>query len=281
MHELKITANAKINIGLHVRHKRQDGYHEIESIFQEISFADTLTLKQSNRIHFESNSSELKNETSNLCIKATEILQNEFNISGLDIYLDKQIPIGSGLGGGSSDAAAVLKSANLLFKKNIPLHKLKEIAAQIGSDVPFFIEGNTCHISGRGEIIEPIMFPTGFDILLVFPKVKISTTNAYKRLGIDLTKNDYDFKFKSSNLLDLSFAEFKNIFYNDFEKTVFDEFPELLEIKKMLYRENAEYASLSGSGSTIYGIYSSVSEVKKAFSDISKKYDCVIAKPVS
>lgn len=280
MNNISVSANAKINLGLRVKCKRSDGFHEIESIFQEINFADKLIIKKSNNITFKTNSKDLKKSSSNLCVKAAEILQKTFNIDGIDIYLDKKIPLGSGLGGGSSNAAAVLKSINVLFNGEVPNEELKKLAEQIGSDVPFFIEGKTSHVSGRGEIIQPINIDLNYYILLVFPPIKISTAEAYKSLGIHLTKNDYDFKFKSSNLLDLNVRNFRNIFYNDFEKTVFEKFPNLLKIKDLLYQEQAEFACLSGSGSTVYGIYSSHDKVNKAFSKISKVYNCNIAKPV-
>ncbi len=280
MNEITAYANAKINLGLRVKFKRDDGFHEIESIFQEINFADKLILKKSNEISFDTNSPELKQSETNLCIQAAELLQQSYNIDGLNIFLDKQIPIGSGLGGGSSDAAEILKSANTLYNKNVKKKDLKKMAEQIGSDVPFFIEGKTSHVSGRGEIIDPFKINCNYYVLLVFPKVRISTAEAYKSLGIRLTKNNYDYKFKSSNLLDLSVRDFKIFFSNDFEKVIFNKYPNLLKIKDLLYHEQAEFSSLSGSGATIYGIYSSIDKVKNAFSKISESYNCFIAKPI-
>jgi len=130
------------------------------------------------------------------------------------------------------------------------------------------------------RIIESVNSNLDYYILLVFPQVKISTAEAYKSLGKHLTKNDNDFKFKSSNLLDLCVRNFKDIFYNEFENIVFNKFPNLLKIKDLLYQEQAEFASLSGSGSTIYGIYSSYDKVNEAFSKLSKLYSCKFAKPV-
>jgi 4-diphosphocytidyl-2-C-methyl-D-erythritol kinase len=280
MNEIKVLANAKINLGLSVKHKRNDGFHEIESIFQEISFADELIIKKSNSIKFDTNSNELKKSGKNLCVEAAELLQKNYKIAGLDIFLDKRIPIGSGLGGGSSDAAAVLKSANLLFNQGLSNHELKILAEQIGSDVPFFIDGKSCRVSGRGEIIEQLSSDLDYYILLVFPYIKISTAEAYKSLGMHLTRNDNDYKFKSSILRGTSVRIFKNVFFNDFEGVVFKKYSNLLEIKNLLYQEQAEFASLSGSGSTVYGIYSSPENVNKAYKKLSDLYSCFVAKPV-
>jgi len=280
MNQITVFANAKINLGLRVKFKRNDGFHEIESIFQEINFADKLIIKKSNKIKFDTNSDELKKSEKNLCVEAAELLQKNYKIGGLDIFLDKKIPVGSGLGGGSSDAAAVLKSVNMLFDRKASSHELRKLAEQIGSDIPFFIDGQTCHVSGRGEIIEPLVSGIDYYILLVFPQIKISSIEAYKSLGMHLTKNDNDYKFKSSNLLGTNVRYFKNIFFNDFEKVVFKNHPNLLEIKDLLYQEQAEFACLSGSGSTVYGIYSSPEKVNKANKNMSNFYNCIVAKPV-
>lgn len=280
MNEITIFANSKINLGLRIINKREDGFHEIESIFQEISLSDKLVIKKSNNIDFKTNSDELNKTGNNLCVKAAEVLQNEYGIKGMDIFLEKKIPIGSGLGGGSSDAAAVLKCSNLLYNLDIPNQKLKKLAAELGSDIPFFLHGRTAHVSGRGEVIEPINIGLNYYVLLVLPQTKVSTEEAYKSLGLLLTRNDNDFKFKSSNLLNLGVRKFKNIFYNEFEKSIFDKYPNLCEIKNLLYREQAEYASLSGSGSTVYGIYSSPEIAQKAHEKLSKFYRCYVVKPV-
>ena len=280
MNQITVFANAKINLGLRVKFKRNDGFHEIESIFQEINFADKLIIKKSDKVKFDTNSKELKKSGKNLCVEAAELLQKNYKIDGLDIFLDKNIPIGSGLGGGSSDAAAVLKSVNMLFDRKVSSQELRKMAKQIGSDIPFFIDGKTCHVSGRGEIIEPLVSDIDYYILLVFPQIKISTAEAYKSLGMHLTKNDNDYKFKSSNLLGTSVRNLKNIFFNDFEKVVFKKHPNLLEIKDLLYQEQAEFACLSGSGSTVYGIYSSPGKVNNANIKLSNYYSCFVAKPV-
>ena len=280
MKEIIVFALAKINLGLLIKYKRNDGFHEIESIFQEINFSDKLKIKKSNRITFKSNSIELKKSDTNLCVVAAKLLQKEFGIDGLDIVMEKRIPIGSGLGGGSSDAAAVINTGILLYNLQIPNQKMVKIAEQIGSDVPFFLNGKTAHISGRGEIINKIKLNIDYYVLLVFPQLKISTAEAYKSLGMYLTRNDNAFKFTSSNLLKLGVRNFKKLLVNDFEDSVFEKYPDLLEIKNLLYREHAEFASLSGSGSTLYGIYSTVERVQKAYNKLSKLYSCFIAIPV-
>jgi 4-diphosphocytidyl-2-C-methyl-D-erythritol kinase len=167
-----------------------------------------------------------------------------------------------------------------LYNLKITNQQLQKLATQLGSDIPFFLHGKTAHVSGRGEIIESIKLELDYNILLVLPQTKVITDKAYKSLGILLTRNDNDFKFKGSNLLNLSVRNFKNIFFNEFENSIFDQYPNLYKIKNLLYREQAEYASLSGSGSAVYGIYSSPEVAQKAYEKLSKFYRCYVVKPV-
>ncbi len=280
MNSLQINANAKINLGLLVKFKREDGFHEIESIFQEIDFGDEIILKPNHGISFTTNSDELKTEKNNSCIQAAGILMREFSIDGLSIELNKKIPIGAGLGGGSSDAMAVLKGGIKLYQSQIEDETISCFAAQLGSDVSFFLRGKTAHVSGRGEIIQPIKIGLKYYVLLVMPGLKISTLWAYKSLGMHLTKKDNDYKFKSSNLLGLTIGSLKKIFHNDFEKSIFDAHPELANIKDLLYSEKADFSCLSGSGSTVFGIFSTLQQAKQAGRELSKKYNCIIAKPI-
>jgi 4-diphosphocytidyl-2-C-methyl-D-erythritol kinase len=213
-------------------------------------------------------------------VRAAELLMQEFGIDGLDIHLDKLIPIGAGLGGGSSDAAAILKGAMKLYDLRIDNNNILKLAAHLGSDVPFFLNGKTAHVSGRGEIIQPIKIKLKYYVLLVISSFKISTAEAYKRHNIHLTKNEYDYKFNSSILSGLNVSSFKNIFYNDFEKSVFRDYSELADIKNLLYVRGAKFASLSGSGSTVFGLFLTQKEVQQAYLNLSEKYICIIANPV-
>ena len=143
MQSLQIKANAKINLALAVKNKRSDNYHELDLIYQEIDFCDKLTLRKSNRIEFSTDSLSLQKEANNLCKKAANLLQKKFQIPGLEIYLEKRIPIGAGLGGGSSDAAAVLKGGMELYQLKISNEQLLSLSSKLGADAPFFLFGGT------------------------------------------------------------------------------------------------------------------------------------------
>jgi 4-diphosphocytidyl-2-C-methyl-D-erythritol kinase len=280
MNKITIEAHAKINLALAVKYKRPDGYHEIESIFQEINFSDQLIIGKADRILFQTDSPILKNKDTNLCLQAARLLKKEYHISGLSIDLKKQIPIGAGLGGGSSDAAAILKSGIQLFHVKIRRKKLLSLAAQLGSDVPFFMHGKTALISGRGEIIRQLKSNKIYYILLVIPDLAISTSWAYKNLKLGLTKNKTNLKLISLKFLDLNVDDFGKYFRNDFENLVFEVHPQLEKIKRSLYKEGADYASLSGSGSSMYGIFRSKEVVQKVFNLLSMNYKCILTHPV-
>jgi len=204
----------------------------------------------------------------------------EFGLPGFSIELKKRIPIGAGLGGGSSDAAAVLLGGCKLYNYKCDLDTLSNLAGKIGSDVPFFLNGKTAHVTGRGEIIDPINIELKYYVLLVMPKLFISTPMAYKSHKISLTRNDNDYKFKGSNLHGIKIADFDKIFHNNFEKSIFEIYPELAEIKAILKDEKADFASLSGSGSAMYGIFSSYDRVQKAYNKLENIYNCHITIPI-
>jgi 4-diphosphocytidyl-2-C-methyl-D-erythritol kinase len=279
MHPIKVKSKAKINLALRILYKRKDGYHEIESIFQEISFADTLYLAKANEIRFSSDYPPFSMED-NLCVKAARLLQKQFQIPGLAIKLEKRIPVGAGLGGGSSNAAVVLKGGMQLYKIQTKWPDILAMAAQLGSDVPFFLNGKTAYVWGRGERLEPINLTTEYCIVLVLPKIEISTAWAYKNMKLTLTKKNADYKFKSFTFHKMNVSDFKHNFQNDFEKMVFETQPELEKIKQMLYTYGADYASLSGSGSSIFGVFVSKSSALTASKILSKEFSCCLVNPV-
>jgi len=280
MNSIIINANAKINLALFVKYKRGDGFHEIESIFQEIDFGDQLIISKADKIIFQTDSAILKNQGNNLCVQAAQLLKKEYHIPGLAIDLKKRIPIGAGLGGGSSNAAAVLKAGIQLFKMKIDESNLCLLASSLGSDVPFFLRGKTAIIRGRGDNIKQIKWKENYFIILVLPDVSISTSWAYKNLRLGLTKNESNLKFISLKFQKSGVEDFMHYFKNDFEKMVFKVYPQLEKIKNLLYKEGADYASLSGSGSTVFGIYRSKEIAENAFKLISVNYKCVFTQPV-
>jgi 4-diphosphocytidyl-2-C-methyl-D-erythritol kinase len=258
---------AKINIGLRITGRRPDGYHDIETLFYPVRLSDALEF-----VVFDA---PLKKDTliitgidtgsdpeDNLVIKTVRKLREKYTFPFLKIHLHKVIPAGAGLGGGSSDAACLLKIINKYFKLNIDEHDLKATALEMGSDCPFFIDCIPAFASGRGEILKPIKpVLTGYYILLINPGIGINTREAYQncRPGHPSTS--------LSQLIEYPITEWKEIIINDFEKFAFKKYPRIRDIKKALYSSGALFSSMSGSGSTVYGIFSGKPELSDKLKD--------------
>lgn len=243
--------NAKINIGLNVLNKRIDGYHEISSVFYPATnLYDILEILPSDKFTFSSSGIEIP-EGDNICEKAWKLIRNDFGIANVKIHLHKMIPIGAGLGGGSSDASFTLKSLNELFKLKLNNTELEEYALQLGADCPFFIDNTPKYVQGIGEKMIVIDLDlSDYEIRLVNPEIHISTKNAYSRIVSSTPKLTVE------KIVRLPIREWKDKLKNDFEKVVFKKYPELKELKDNLYKEGAIYASMSGSGSVLYGVFS-------------------------
>lgn len=245
---------AKINLFLEVLNKRQDGYHDIQSIMQTIDLKDTITIKKINHgIKILSSNSQIPIDENNLCFKAAKILLEKMKIKqGVEIKIDKQIPIKAGLGGGSSNAATTLKGINSLFNLNLGVEELQNIGAEIGSDVPFFIRGGISKILGKGEIIIPLPDLPSVWFILVKPEIGISTKKVYEELDKkNMTpKKNIDniiVAIKTGNIDLLG----ENLF-NRFEDII--KYPEILTIKKTMKKIGINYILMTGTGSTIFGI---------------------------
>lgn len=246
--------NAKINIGLNVTEKRGDGYHNIESIFYPVNWCDaieTLKTKGSGDLNLKTLGIPVPGNTNdNLCAKAYHLLNAKYKLPSVDIWLLKCIPMGAGLGGGSADAAFFLKQLNELFKLNLSTEELKTYASQIGSDCTFFIDNTPALASGKGDIITPVKLNLcNYSISIVYPQIHINTKNAYSLVRPQKKLNSL------SEAILSPIHTWKEKIVNDFEEPIFREYPRLLEIKNRLYTEGALYASMSGSGSAIYGIF--------------------------
>lgn len=251
--------NAKINIGLSITERRPDGYHNIESVFYPINLQDAVEIKT---IEGEEPQGGYKLKVSgtildgtpddNLVVKAYQLLRKDFNFPAQKIHLYKHIPVGAGLGGGSSDAAAIIKMLNEKFALGLTSEQMQNYAVQIGADCPFFINNTPVFATGIGNIFTPIEFSLhGKTILLVKPDIFVSTRDAYALVkpspaAIPLTE-----------AIKQPISEWKQIITNDFEKSVFAKYPEIAAIKDKLYDMGALYASMSGSGSAVYGIFDS------------------------
>ncbi|MDD3740814.1 MAG: 4-(cytidine 5'-diphospho)-2-C-methyl-D-erythritol kinase [Bacteroidales bacterium] len=245
--------NIKINIGLDIISKREDGYHNIETIFYPVGYNDILEILPSEK--FELINKGIKVDCAiekNLCYKAYKIMEENFNIPPIKIILYKNVPFGTGLGSGSSDAAHTLMLINNVFKLNLSEEKLLEYASQIGADCAFFIKNRPVIASGIGNIFNEILFDlSGKFLVLCFPDIKINTANAYKNCKPRIPEKNLEY------LISQPLSQWKNTIKNDFEDTIFKDFPVLMEIKKELYKNGAVYAQMSGSGSAIYGIFES------------------------
>ncbi len=263
MDRLKLLSPAKINIGLRVLRKRDDGYHDIETIFHEVKLFDEIEFEISDSVEFETDSDEIPGDARNLCLKALRIFYESFGIhSGVKIFLRKRIPVGAGLGGGSSNSATVLKGLNILFNVGADESLLCELGSLIGSDVPFFIIGGTAYATGRGEIIEPIQVELPFKIVIVYPNIKISTSWAYANLKLKDHSNEPSLKeifIKNLNHPD----KLRDLIENDFEEIVFEHYPEVKDVKVKLYELGSEFALMSGSGSSVFGFFREIDDEKE------------------
>ncbi len=277
MDSLTIKSFAKVNVGLQIRNKRSDGFHNIHTIFQELELHDTMVLGlQDSGCGFTSNVSWLHNDASNLCFKAWNRLSEYYNIGGISIDLIKNIPAGSGLGGGSSNAASVIKGLVELYKLDISQKDLQSIAISLGADVSFFLNGGLQQGDGIGEKLTRLPGLINGIYLLIVPDFEISTDWAYKSYKnfLDGDKEQVNFaSFLSRDVIPFEFFE------NDFESIVVPAYPEIGEIKKRLEAYGSRFASLSGSGSTVYGIFDEESNAISAESYFSSKYTTFITYP--
>ena len=245
--------NCKINIGLYVTDKRADGFHNLETVFYPVAVSDVLEIIPAGETSLTVTGNVIQgSEADNLVMKAYRLLNNRFpeKVPTLQVLLHKVIPSGAGLGGGSSDGAFMLKLINEFCQLSCPSTLLEELALQLGSDCPFFIRNTPVFASGRGEVFEDCSLDlSSLSIQVVVPEVYISTAAAFS--GIKPRPAPFDLR----KLNHLPIADWRNHISNDFETTVFEKYPELADIKSQLYDQGAIYASMSGSGSALYGIF--------------------------
>ncbi len=273
-----LKAPAKINLFLNVLGLRDDGFHKIQSLIQKVTLYDTLTIKPAEDLILRTDSSISTRQ--NLVYKAAQLLKERCGVrKGAHIYLKKHIPISSGLGGGSSDAAAALSGLNKLWGLNLSKGELHELGLRLGSDVPFFLDGPLAFVEGRGEKITPLKMSRQLDILLVKPHISVSTAWAYNELSLQssgLTKKDkkvdnIKFFIRGLNETGLQLLEGRailgsmfNNFSNDLEALVVRRFPVIADIKKRLLEEGAIFSMMSGSGSAVFGVFGSKEEACRA-----------------
>ncbi len=255
--------NCKINLGLDIIRKRADGFHDIETVFYPVKIFDALEIISSEK-NFQYSQSGLQidsDEPNNLCIKAFELLKKDFpRIASVKMHLHKTIPIGGGLGGGSSDAAFTLKLLDQKFNLDLTTEKLLDYALQLGSDGPFFIVNKPCFASGRGEFLELIKLDlSGFNFVVVNPQIHVNTAWTFSQTTPALPLKPI------KEILQQPLETWRADLKNDFEEVIFKQHPEIGIIKEKLYAAGAVYSSMSGSGSTVYGIFKKEKEVKLDF----------------
>jgi len=250
-------APAKLNLGLRITGKRDDGYHDILSIFQTVNFFDELTITSAAGSGLMCTEPGIPSGRDNLVIKAQETFSKHYGIpSQVTFSLKKRIPVGAGLGGGSSDAAAALRGLTRFHSIESSNEILRECAEELGSDIPFLLQCGTAIVSGRGERIAFVEWPFDFTYVIVYPGFGISTAWAYENLG--KLQNDggaYRTVIEKLKGGTLEEGEFFSALHNDFEPVVFKEYPALQGIKNSLYKCGACVALLTGSGSSVIGIF--------------------------
>ncbi|MBC7923994.1 MAG: 4-(cytidine 5'-diphospho)-2-C-methyl-D-erythritol kinase [Ferruginibacter sp.] len=253
--------NAKINLGLQVVAKRPDGYHNLRSVFYPVGWSDVLEILPAANLRFDSTGIDIPGEASgNLCLKAYHLLKADFDLPPVHIHLHKVIPVGAGLGGGSSDGAFTLCMLNELHALGLRAEQLEAYARQLGSDCAFFIRNQPVYAFDKGDHFEAISLSLKEHfIVLVNPGIPIATAEAYAGVKPQLPTSD----LKSA--LQGPIATWRETISNDFEPELIVQHPAIGEIKESLYRHGAQYASLTGSGSTVYGIFGQEKDLRDAF----------------
>ena len=280
MRELYLNAPAKINLALNVEGLRKDGFHELQMIMQSISLADRIKLKKkSGGIIVKSSHTELPTGEENLAYQAAEIFfdKNPEIKQGVEIYIAKNIPIAAGMAGGSTDAAAVMRGLYQLFELESDFNKIRNDLENIGSDVPYCLEGGTVYASGRGEILELLPFIGEKYLVVVTPAFKISTPEVYKLYDEIKGYQAFDFNSVLENLKKEQEINWNLDYKNDLKKAAEKICPEIKEIKNMFKNTKAEFTMLSGSGPTVFSIYSSREQAEKVAADWPRKNDFVTA----
>ena len=247
--------NAKINLGLNVVRKRSDGFHDIESVFYPVPWRDILEIvpvkEGRGEIVFTSSGLEIPSDGNpNLCERVYGLMHDEFWLPSIKMHLHKIVSIGAGLGGGSADAAFTAIMLNELFELKLSVDKLEQIVGQVGSDCPFFIRNKPVYVTGKGEMLKSFDLElSGYWIMLINPKIHVGTKEAYS--GIKPAESNVSLQ----HLLRQEMSEWKSAIVNDFEKSVFSKHPVIVGIKDDLYAQGANYASMTGSGSTVFGLF--------------------------
>lgn len=246
--------NAKINIGLNVVSKRTDGYHNLETIFYPLKLADALEIADSDETGLSFSGIPIDGSSEdNLILKAYRLLKKDYHLPPVKFHLHKIIPFGAGLGGGSSDAAFTLKMLNEYFNLALSTEILENYASQIGADCPFFIQNKPVFATGIGNRFQSLEFDlSAYEIVVLKPGIAVNTADAYRNITPRIPEKSL------TELIKLPIETWKATIKNDFEKNVFSKYPEIAQLKEVLYELGAVYASMSGSGSAVFGIFNQI-----------------------
>jgi len=261
-----VQAPAKINLGLHVLRRRNDGYHDLDTVFLAIPWHDTLTVDEASGIAFSASEPTLPTDDRNLVVKAARALARHLGIEPqAAVHLDKHIPFGAGLGGGSSDAAAALRALVQLWEAKVSDADLHALAAALGSDVPFFLDPRPMHATGRGETLVPLVsngsaYTLPYPLVVVVPRVHVSTVEAYRLIQ----PNDAHRADLAAVVVSNDLDRWHRELVNDFEAPVVAAFPELGAVRAALVDAGAAYVSMSGSGSAFFGVFESTAQAASA-----------------
>ena len=254
----------KINLGLSVLSKRADGFHNLETCFYPVSWTDVLEIILSDKFTFTTSGNNIPGDPDdNLCVKAYQLLKKDFDLDPVSIHLHKIIPSGAGLGGGSSDAAHTLQLLNTIFSLTLSRSKLMEYAATLGSDCAFFIQDKPMIGTGRGEVLKRINFSLNKFLVIIKPDIHVSSRDAFA----GITPRNATVSVEDV-ILNRPIEEWNGLLINDFESTVFSKYPLLASVKSRLYEIGAMYASMTGTGSAIFGIFNTEIDVSHEFGDI-------------
>jgi 4-diphosphocytidyl-2-C-methyl-D-erythritol kinase len=259
--------NAKINIGLNIIEKRPDGYHNLQSVFYPVQLTDALEIVEQHEdttecIALTSSGIAIPGNTSeNLCYKAYQLIAADYQLPAIKIHLHKHIPIGAGLGGGSADAAFFIKLLNEKFDLHISWGEMHHYAKQLGSDCSFFITNKPVFAEGRGDEYESLQLDlSAYHIALVYPSIAVNTGAAYSRVIPSKPVRSLE-----KDITTLPVEQWKAYIHNDFETSIFAAHPEIKNVKEKLYKQGAVYAAMSGSGSTVFGLFKNETNLKLVF----------------
>jgi 4-diphosphocytidyl-2-C-methyl-D-erythritol kinase len=276
---MNLRAYAKINIGLRILLKRSDGYHDIETIFHQINLYDELSFEPAAVVKLTTSSPGIPHDSTNLCLRAAQLLREHAGRrEGIEIKLAKHVPVGAGLGGGSSDAAAVLVALNTLWMCGIQHHELVSLASQLGSDVPFFIQGGTAVGTSRGEVLEYFTLSIPYWILTVTPPVHISTAWAYSHVQLETNAGAKPLRTLVEETL-TNPGETNRHIRNDFQELVFNKYPEVRNLKTKLESSGAIFVQLSGSGSSLFGFFRDETAARTLMSELASTCSVSLTAP--